>query len=134
MAGMTDATLFALVRDFLKTYLPRQRNNSPHTIKAYRTSLEQLFDFVKKNIGLAQITFEILNDGTIPAFLDWLEVSQGCGISTRNHRLKCIRSFYNYAASMEPTAVKKRFSLWNAEGKGCRCPTILSGTFSSNTL
>ena len=96
-----------MVHDFLKIYLPKQRNNSNHTIKAYRTSLEQLFDFVKKerNINLTQITFEILNDGIITEYLDDLESSRGCSISTRNHRLKCIRSFYNYAASMEPTTV-----------------------------
>lgn len=107
MAGVADTTLFALVRDFLKIYLPRQRNASPHTVKAYRSSLEQLFDFVKaeKNIALAQITFEVLGDGMIPAFLDWLEDTQGCSTSTRNHRLKCIRAFYNYAATMDSTAV-----------------------------
>ncbi|CAK7061784.1 tyrosine-type recombinase/integrase [Tissierella sp.] len=107
MGRITDSTLFTLVHDFLKIYLPKQRNNSNHTIKAYRTSLEQLFDFVKKerNITLTQITFEILNDGIITEYLDDLESSRGCSISTRNHRLKCIRSFYNYAASMEPTTV-----------------------------
>jgi integrase/recombinase XerD len=128
MAGMTDATLFALVRDFLKTYLPRQRNNSPHTIKAYRTSLEQLFDFVKKerDIGLTQITFEILNDGMIPAFLDWLEVSQGCSVSTRNHRLKCIRSFYNYAASMEPTAVAFQMEMKKIPFKKMPTPEVVA--------
>ena len=47
---------------------------------------------------------EILN-GIIAEYLDDLESTRGCSISTRNHRLKCIRSFYNYAASMEPTTV-----------------------------
>ncbi len=128
MAGMMNATLFTLVRDFLKTYLPRQRNCSPYTIKAYRTSLEQLFDFVKKekNIGLAQITFEILNDGMIPAFLDWLESSQGCSVSTRNHRLKCIRSFYNYAASMDSTTVAFQMEMRKIPFKKSPTPEVVA--------
>ena len=107
MARITDPVLFRLVHDFLKVYLPSQRNNSPHTVKAYRTSLEQLLDFAKQQQGvdLAEITFEILDNTMISAFLDWLETSRSCSASTRNHRLKCIRAFYNYAAQMEPTAV-----------------------------
>jgi len=63
-----------------------QRCISPHTIKAYRTSLELLFDFVKceKGIGLGDITSEILTNQMIVGFLDWLETSRGSSIATRN--------------------------------------------------
>jgi hypothetical protein len=59
MAGIADPVFFKLVRDFLKVYLPLQKNCSPHTIRAYQTGLEQFFDFVKekKRIRLARSVF-----------------------------------------------------------------------------
>jgi site-specific recombinase XerD len=107
MAGVIDTTLFSLVRDFFKVYLPDMRHSSPHTIRAYQTSLEMLFDFVKdrRKISLSEITFDMIDHNTLSAFLDWLENGRGCGIATRNHRLMCIGAFYAYAAKMEPTAV-----------------------------
>lgn len=47
MARVVDSTLFSLVHDFFKVYLPNQKHSSPHTIRAYQYSLESLFDFVK---------------------------------------------------------------------------------------
>ena len=38
--------LFRLIRDYFMVYLPEQRCCSPHTIKSYRETLNQLFDFV----------------------------------------------------------------------------------------
>jgi len=113
MARIADQMLFQLVHDFLKIYLPRHKCTSQNTIKAYRTSLELLFDFTKKqkNIGLAEITFGMLNYQMVIDFLDHLECSRSCSIVTRNHRLACIRSFFRYAASMEPTTVVYQLSL-----------------------
>lgn len=107
MGRVTDATLFGLLHDFLKVYLPGHKNSSPHTIKAYRTSLELLFDFVKQelNISLSEISFQLLTKQTVTACLDWLESDRGCSVATRNHRLACIRAFFKYAAAMEPTVV-----------------------------
>lgn len=113
MAGVIDTTLFSLVHNFFKIYLPNQKRSSPHTIRAYQISLESLFDFVKseKQIKLSDITFEMIDHKMISAFLDWLETGRGCSVSTRNHRLNCIRSFYAYAAKMEPTAVIHKVEL-----------------------
>lgn len=107
MNGVTDTMLFTLVHDFFKVYLPNIRKSSPHTIRAYQTSLELLLDFVKtKNqINLSQVTFEMIDCPMLCEFLDWIENERGCSVSTRNHRLMCIRSFYAYAAKMKPTTV-----------------------------
>jgi len=113
MARITDQTLFQLVHDFLKVYLPLHKCTSPNTIKAYRTSLELLFDFTKQqeNVGLAEITFRMLNCQMVTDFLDHIECSRGCSTATRNQRLACIRSFFRYAASMEPTTVMYHLAL-----------------------
>ncbi len=42
MSKIADETLFKLIHDFLVIYLPTQRNSSPNTIRAYKTSLEML--------------------------------------------------------------------------------------------
>jgi len=109
MAGVIDTTLFGLVHDFFKVYLPNQKKSSPHTIRAYQTALESLFDFIKekRNISLSEITFEMIDNKLLTMFLDSLE-ENGCSISTRNHRLNCIRSFYIYAAGMDSTSVVYR--------------------------
>jgi len=126
MAGVIDTVLFGLVHDFFKVYMPNQKRSSPHTIRAYQTALESLFDFIKekKKIGLSEITFEIIDSKLLAAFLDSLEES-GCSISTRNHRLNCIRSFYAYAAGMNSTAVVHRAEILKVPRKKTDKPDIV---------
>lgn len=102
-----DVLLFSLVHDFFREHLTKLKNRSPNTVIAYRESLNALFDFVKaeRNIGLADITFEMIDHAMLSRFLDYLETERGCSIATRNHRLNRIRAFYKYAANMEPSVV-----------------------------
>jgi site-specific recombinase XerD len=102
-----DELLFTLVHDFFLEHLTKLKNRSPNTVRAYRESLNALFDFVKseRNIALSDMTFEMIDHNMLIRFLDYLETERGCSIATRNHRLNRIRAFYKYAASMEPTAV-----------------------------
>lgn len=105
MAGLSP--LFSLVHDFFKVYLPNERKCSPNTIRAYQKALELLLDFVKeqKSVPLSKITFEMIDRKMLSRFLDHLESERGCSVSTRNHRLQCIRAFYNYAAESNITTV-----------------------------
>ena len=106
MGGVIDTTLFGLIHDYFKIHLPKRRNCSPHTIRAYKHTFEAFLDFVKmqKGIGLSAVTFEMLDGEILVKFLDSLEEA-GCTISTRNHRLNCIRAFYSYAAKADPTTI-----------------------------
>ena len=106
MPGMIDITLFGLLHDYFKVYLPNQRHCSGHTIRAYRSSMDALLEYVKieKKVALSQITFKMIDSEMISSYLDSIE-SNGCSVSTRNHRLKCIRSFFDYAAKFNPTTV-----------------------------
>jgi site-specific recombinase XerD len=96
-------SLFAHIHDYLKVYLPKQRNLSKHTINSYRGALELLVDFVKtqKQVPLTDVTFEMLTAGTITAFLNSLESDRGCCVSTRNTRLAAIRAFVKYTADRD---------------------------------
>lgn len=96
-----SGTLFGGIHDYLKVYLPKQRNLSIHTQNSYRQSLDQLVDFIKtqKGIPIEDVTFEMLTAETITAFLDFFETDCGNGISSRNTRLAAIRAFLKYAAN-----------------------------------
>jgi len=122
-----DGTLWALVHDFFKEQLPKLSNSSPHTIYAYRESLEALLDFVKaeKGINLSDITFEMIDRHMLSRFLENLETARGCSIETRNHRLNRIRAFYKYAAKMEPTTVFHRDEILKVPLKKSNKPDII---------
>ncbi len=100
-----DATFFKTIRDFLTVYLPKQKNASPNTVKSYRETLNLLLKFLeeKKKISLHKASFSDLEHKTIEGFLDWLENTRKCGVSTRNQRLMAIKSFFKYAALVDAT-------------------------------
>lgn len=102
-----DISLFSLIHDYLKVYLPEQRNVSPNTIRSYRKALEELLDFVKgrEQIPLGQVTFEHLTADTIFSFLEYLETEKDCSIPTRNTRFAAIRAFMDYAADYDVALV-----------------------------
>jgi len=102
---LKDPLLFGLIRDFFKVYLPTQKSSSQYTIKAYKFALDDFLDFVKeqKNISFSSITFEMIDRKILSDYLDKTEMVSS--VSTRNHRLACVRAFYAYAAKIEPAAV-----------------------------
>lgn len=100
-------SLFGLVHNYLKIYLPKQRKVSHNTIRAYRTALETLLDFVKtqKKIPLVDVTLEMLTAETVASYLDFLQEERSCSTGTRNNRLAAIRAFFKYAADVDVSAV-----------------------------
>jgi site-specific recombinase XerD len=92
--------LFGAIHDYLKVYMPKQRNMSVHTQSSYRNALDQLVDFVMlhKKVPITDVTFEMLTTETVTAFLDSLETERGNGISSRNTRLAAIKAFLKFAA------------------------------------
>ena len=98
---MNDKSIrfFKLIRDFLTVYLPDQRAVSVNTIKSYRECLNQLLNHIcdKRGVRLGKLSFEYLSRKTVEGYLEYLESERNCSVSTRNHRLACIRSFAKYA-------------------------------------
>jgi site-specific recombinase XerD len=94
-----SAHFFKLVRDFLTAYLPGQKAVSRNTIKSYRESLNLLLNYIcfRNGVGLGKLSFEYLSREVVESFLAHLEKERNCSVSTRNHRLACIRSFVKYA-------------------------------------
>jgi site-specific recombinase XerD len=98
-----NTRFFKLIRDFLTVYLPNQRAVSLNTVKSYRESLNLLLNYLcgRNMIGLGKLSFEYLSREAVEDFLDYLEKTRQSSVSTRNHRLACIRSFVKYAAARD---------------------------------
>jgi site-specific recombinase XerD len=126
MARVIDATLFGLVHDYFKIYLPKHRKCSPHTIRSYQSAVESFLDFIKDEhrINLTAVTFDMLNRSSLTAFLDAQE-DNGCSVSTRNHRLNCIRAFFNYASQADPTAIIRKVDIFKVPVKKLSTPVVV---------
>ena len=100
-----DANFFKTIRGFLTVYLPKQKCASPNTIKSYRETLNLLLKFLeeKKKIQLHKASFSDLGHKTVGDFLEWIENSRKCSVSTRNQRLMAIKSFFKYAVLVDAT-------------------------------
>ena len=98
MGRLKDKMFFKLLHEYFNKYLPIQRCASIHTIKAYRSAVYKLLEYImkKKSIKLNEIGFENLDYETVNAYLEFIIKEQGYSQKTRNHRLNCILSFLNY--------------------------------------
>ncbi len=99
--------LGASLRLFFSDYQPRQCNASPNTIWAYRDSLKQLLCHAAKSkkCSVAELELGDLEHKVVLTFLESVEASRGNSVSTRNHRLAAIRSFFRYVAQTSPEAL-----------------------------
>jgi integrase/recombinase XerD len=93
------------LRDWFTAFLPRLRGASPLTINSCRHTWNMLLRYVTdtRQVPLGQITFPILDRDCITGFLDHMRTTRGWTATTYNQRLACIRSFFRYAATAEPT-------------------------------
>lgn len=90
--------------DFLSKYLPGQRNLSINTITSYRDAFKLFLNFCKteKKKKVDRIDLAYISRELVVEYLVWLEEKRGCSISTRNHRLAAIRSFFHYVSTTAP--------------------------------
>ena len=107
MSKFGNSSLFGMIHDYLKIYLPKQRKLSSNTIRSYRQTLELFLDFIKetKQIPLGDVTFEMITAEMTLAFLDYTETHRNCSVSTRNNRLAAIRTFLKFSATRDLTTV-----------------------------
>jgi site-specific recombinase XerD len=99
-------TFDTLVQDFFCRRLIQQQAVSPRTVEAYRDTFRLLLTYLPRRLR-KPVTALVLADLDAPAvlaFLDHLENGRGNGPRTRNARLAAVRSFVQYAASLDPTA------------------------------
>lgn len=97
--------LWQQLRCYLQEYLPAVRNASPHTVTAYRDSLQRFIDFLtfKKNIPRDQMDYNVFSRQHLKEYLSWLHQDQALQPKTCNLRLTAIRSFLEYSAQEDIT-------------------------------
>lgn len=84
--------------NFLSRYLPGVAGLSQNTIMSYRDTFSLFLDFCNKNKKLnpEKVTLEHLNRRLVEEYLEWLENTRNCIVSTRNVRLAAFYSFCRY--------------------------------------
>lgn len=92
------------IMQFFMTYLVKQRNLSPNTIKSYRDTFKIMIKYFskEKNINLSKLSFNEFSKENVIYFLDYLENTKKNSILTRNQRLAAIHSFCTFVQSEEP--------------------------------
>ncbi len=96
-----------LIERYFSHYLSSQRNVSLQTIASYRDSLCLFLRFSEQRYRKqpSALTAADFDAPQVLAFLDFLERERNNSIRTRNQRLAAIRSFLQYAALQDPTAL-----------------------------
>lgn len=89
---------------FFTDRLIAQRDASPNTVGAYKTSLRLLVGFAAERTAKAPSALDIaeLDAPLIAAFLGHLETVRHNGVATRNNRLAAVHSLFAYLALHHP--------------------------------
>lgn len=103
----SETSFPTLLQQFFLERLIQQRNASTQTIAAYRDSFRLLLQFAQLHLRKPpeRLALVDLDAPLILAFLNHLENERHNTIRSRNVRLAAIRSFLQFAALQEPTAL-----------------------------
>jgi len=96
-----------LLHAFFYEWMVQQRNASVHTVRSYRDTWRLFLRFVaqRRKRTVAQLVLSELTASEVSAFLHYTEQERGDTIGTRNCRLAALRSFFDFVAGKEPTAI-----------------------------
>ena len=88
---------------FLEHHLAEIRQVSPHTVEAYRASLNQYVDYLESQRGVRRrdVSFGHFGAEELSGFLEWM-VARSLAPRTCNLRLAAVRSLLEYAAYDDP--------------------------------
>lgn len=101
---MLKKELSYYISSFFTEYLRNEAGLSINTIKSYRDAFILFFKYIEE-AGICKISklkMETLNADNVNKFLDWLEQSRGCSISSRNQRLAALKAFCIYVVRKCP--------------------------------
>jgi site-specific recombinase XerD len=118
---MTKADFPYYLTKFLGTYLHGEKNFSRHTIQSYSVTFKLLLSFLEQTqkISPERLSMEDLTHDTIIAFLNWIESTRNCTVSTRNQRLVAIHSFIRFVQKQVPGNVFEFQKILNIPDKKC---------------
>jgi integrase/recombinase XerD len=106
---MTDtAKLGPWVKRFLLEHLVGERNLARNTQRSYRDSLALLIPFIAGIVGnqVDQLTVEHVTPERVQLFLQDVEQTRGCSITTRNQRLAVIHALARFIGQHSPEHIE----------------------------
>lgn len=109
----------ACVQAFFTSYLVNERGVSHNTIRSYRDTFNLLLEYMSdiRRTPVHKVSFSLLDKGCIVGFLDWLEGTKGCSVSTRNQRFTALRSFFRYVLHTDPSHMKQWMDICSMKKK-----------------
>ena len=95
---VTTPTLLCLLEAFFQQHLRQTCGASPHTVRAYRDTLQLFFEFLSEESrrGMDHLQLSDITAQRVLAFLVHLEAKRGNRVATRNARRAALRSFVHY--------------------------------------
>ena len=101
---MNAVTLGSLLHSFFEDHLKLQKGLRPASVGSYRDALRLFLFFVAKEVHrkITHLSLSDLSFECVLRFLRYLEEDRKNHISTRNHRLSALHSFFEYAAGRAP--------------------------------
>ena len=92
---------------YFEQYLPSIVGVSANSIKSYRDTFVLLLRFCnsQKNIPAQKVTLTAFDRKLIIEFLEWVENTRNCSITTRNQRLAALHAFFKYLQYEQPQLI-----------------------------
>ena len=97
-------SLGSIIYSFFEDHLKVQKGLRPASVKSYRDVLLLFLCFIAKdtNHNISRLSLTELTYERVTRFLRYLEEIRENGVSTRNHRLAALHTFFEYAVSRNP--------------------------------
>jgi site-specific recombinase XerD len=105
---MTDSAMLGpWVRRFLLEHL-HERNLARNTQRSYRDTLALLIPFIATKVHkpVDQLSVGNITAEQVRLFLQYLEQTRGCGVTTRNQRLAVIHAFAHFIGKSSPEHIE----------------------------
>jgi site-specific recombinase XerD len=108
--GITDFAVY--LQAFFFFFFSCERGVSRHTVRSYRATFILLIDYMKDVCAITadKLKMDDFSRDVILSFLNWLQDTKKCSVSTRNQRYAAIRSFCDFLQYKDPA----RLSLWQS--------------------
>lgn len=120
-------------RSFLRVYLPKVRNVSPHTIASYKQSITGYIHYLETLQGVERqnVSFDEFSRKHVKAYLVWMNEVQHLAAKTCNLRLTALKSFMEYSADEDITLVANYNEVRSVHGMKEHKKAILYMTYAA---
>lgn len=109
---------WSYARNYLHDFLPNVRELSPHSVEAYRISLESYVAYLveQQHIHRQAICFDHCERSFIKGWLIWMRETKNYSPATINLRLSALKAFLSFVSAEELTLVALYQAAKNIKG------------------